>query len=67
MRSKTTIVSCTLNPMTVSKAVMNKRVDLDVEEQTEDRKNSKHDEHVVQHRDECRAAIEKGFCVLRKA
>src|SRR5919112_1614296 len=34
-------------------------VDLDVEQHTEYRKYAKHDEDVVQHRDECRAAIEK--------
>ena len=52
IRSKTTIVSWTLKPMTVSIGGHEQGVDLDAEERAEDRERPDDDEHVVDERDE---------------
>ena len=52
IRSKTTIVSCTEKPMTVSIAVTNSASICDVEERAEDREDADDDDHVVEQRDE---------------
>ena len=57
MRSKTTIVSCTLKPITVSTAVMNSASSSMREETPEDREHAEHQQRVVHQRKHGAGAI----------